>query len=70
MPTVSKSIADRVVSGNGWYPGDSTPVTKIVEYDNAFGGVSYGLIYENQNPDTYEETEYVRNPRTYWETGK
>ena len=69
MSTVSKSIADTMVKHQGIYPGDEgiEPCVKIVEYDNAWGGVGYGLIYEGQNLDMYHASEFVRNPRTYWE---
>lgn len=69
MSTVSKRIADEIVVGNGYYPGDNIRVVKIVQYDNAFGGKgeSFGLIYAGQRMDIYNETEWVRNPRTYWQ---
>lgn len=68
MSTVSKKIADAIVKGNGFYPGDHIRVQKIVEYDNAFGGdPAYGLIYQGQDLDRYRETQFVRNPRVYWE---
>lgn len=63
MATVGKDIADRIVAGE--FAEDDA--RKIVEYDNAFGGVSYGVIFGNQDPDYYRETEFVRNPRVYWE---
>lgn len=66
MATVNKEIADVVAKHNGWYPGDEQRVVKIVEYDNAWGGVGYGLVYTDANPNLYKETEYVRNPRIYW----
>ena len=66
MPTVSKPIADTIKDGNGHYADDSR-VIRIVEYDNQWGGVGYGMIYEGQNPDMYRETEFVRNPRIYFE---
>lgn len=68
MPTVNKAIADVVVANNGVYPGDEhrPPVVRVVEYDNAWGGVSYGLEYA-VNRGAYVETDYVRNPRVYFE---
>ena len=70
MSTVSKSIADEIVAGNRYYPGDEhmPPVVKIVKYQNCFdGGDAYGLIYRGQGRDMYKETEFVRNPVTVWE---
>lgn len=63
MSTVDKSIADRIIAGE--FPEDDA--RKIVEYDNAWGGVDYGVIFDEQDPDRYRETEFVRNPRVYWE---
>jgi hypothetical protein len=62
MSTVSKEIADRVIAGE--YPLDEW--VRIIEYDNAFGGVGYGL--ENAHTiGRYSPSEYVINPRIYWE---
>lgn len=63
MATVNKGMADRVAAGEFKEDG----ITKIIEYDNAFGGVSYGLTFEHDYQDKYtQETEFVRNPRLYW----
>lgn len=67
MPTVNRRIADEIVAAHGRFESDPL-VIRIVEYDNAFGnGKSYGLIYEGMEWDTYRPTEFVRNPRTYWQ---
>ena len=68
MPTVGKRIADELKARNGYY-SDDPRVVRIVEYDNAFGGVSYGLEYEGQGI-TYVESPYIRNPRVYFEADK
>lgn len=65
MATVDKRIADTIRDGNGYYKDDSR-VWRIVEYDNAFGGVGYGLEYAGQL-GRYAESPFVRNPRVYWE---
>ena len=65
MPTVNKDIADAIKANNGRY-ADDPRVYRIVEYDNAFGGVSYGLEYR-VTENRYCESEYVRNPRVYWQ---
>lgn len=68
MATVSKKIADEVVAGNGYYPGDYTRVVKIVKYSNMFdGGDAYGLVYENEPIMMYENSPAVRNLEIYWE---
>lgn len=65
MATVSKDLADKLVAGNGYY-ADDPRVTSIIEYDNAFGGIGYGLNYQGRE-NRYYPSEYVRNPRIYWE---
>lgn len=76
MATVDKAFADRLVAGNGWIGGDSDNsmgdnprCTLIVEYDNAWGAKGYGAVFEGErDPDKYmRPTEYVQNPRVYWE---
>ena len=69
MATVDKRFADEIKALDGWYPGDHVRIVRIVEYDNAWGGVGYGLEYEGQL-GRYAESPYVRNPRVYWEAEK
>jgi hypothetical protein len=64
MGTVNKEIADKIAKRNGYY-SDDPRVYWIIEYDNVFGGVSYGLEYSN-DIGRYAESEFVLNPRIYW----
>lgn len=68
MSTVTKEIADKIIAGNGTYPGDEglPPYARIIEYDNAWGGVSYGLE-DARSQGRYKASPFVRNPRVYWE---
>lgn len=63
MATVDKAQADRVVAGE--FKSDGC--WKIVCYDNAWGGESYGLIFKGDDPDKYRASNFVRNPTVYWE---
>jgi hypothetical protein len=72
MATVDKSFADNLVKHNGYYNGDSdnsmgdnARCIEITEYDNAFGGISYGITFEGR-VNVYTPSEFVRNPRCYW----
>ncbi len=65
MSTVSKTMADKLVACNGCYK-DDMPVVRIVEYTNAWGGTAYGLECEHQM-GRYAPSEYVIDPRVYWE---
>lgn len=74
MGTVNKEFADNIAKHNGWYNGDSDnslgdnpQVICITRYENAFGGVGYGLTFFGQHNKYLEETEFVRNPIIYWE---
>lgn len=73
MSTVDRAFADNLKKNDGYYNGDSDNslgdnprCILITEYNNAFGGVSYGLTFEGQY-NKYTPSEFVRNPRTYWE---
>ena len=65
MPTISKELADRIVANNGYYANDPR-VMRIVEYTNAWGKLAYGIEYE-WGVGKYHESQYVINPRVYWE---
>jgi hypothetical protein len=64
MGTVSRELAEEIAGNDGRYEDDPR-VTKIVEYDTAWGGVAYGLEYDYDN--RYTESDFVRNPRIFWE---
>ena len=69
-----RGIIDRMISGNGLLPEygeeapDNPPAVKIVQYENAFGGIAYGVIFKGERDQgRYERTtEFVRNPRVLW----
>ena len=65
MSTVSKELADALVHNNGYY-ADDDQVMRIVEYTNAWNGTAYGIEYAHE-VGKYHESEYVINPRVYWE---
>lgn len=68
MSTVDKQTADKVIAGNGTYPGDEylPPYVRIIEYNNAWGGVSYGLE-DARTLGRFKASPFIRNPRVYWE---
>ena len=65
MATVSKDLADKIKAENGYY-SDDPRVHRIVEYDNQWGGVGYGIEYGHEI-GRYAESDFVRNPRVYWQ---
>ena len=66
MATVSKNLADKLKANNGYY-ADDPRVLRIVEYENAFNGaLAYGIEYEGQL-GKYSPSEFIHNPRVYWE---
>lgn len=73
MATVDRDFADNIAANQGYYNGDSdnplgdNPRCRlIIEYDNAWGGKGYGLVFEGQ-PNRYTPSPYVRNPKVFWE---
>lgn len=65
MSTVDKKIADDIIAGR--YPEDNA--IKIVEYTNAWGTLAYGVIFKGDPLNKYKATEWIRNPRIYWQKG-
>lgn len=65
MGTVSKKIADDIIAGK-YADEDGWPV-RIVEYTNAWGGLSYGVEQREYDRWKYSASEFVINPRVYWE---
>lgn len=63
MGTVSKKIADDVIAGKY----DEDGIVKIVAYDTPEGETAYGCVTERDDPDKYHASQWVRNPRIYWE---
>jgi hypothetical protein len=62
---VTRAAADEIVKNNGYHLEEVRAV-KIIEFDDAWGGTSYGLVPEGA-PDRYAADAAVRNPRVYWE---
>jgi hypothetical protein len=50
MTIDSQEMIDVLIAGNGVYPGDENlpvgPVVRIVQYTNAWGGRTHGVVYE------------------------
>lgn len=64
MATVTKQLADEIVDGNGYYSSDPR-VMRVIEYDNRWGGISYGIEYQ-RDLGRYAPSQFVLNPRVYW----
>jgi hypothetical protein len=65
MATVGKSLADQIKDADGYY-SDDPRVMRIVEYTDMGGKQAYGIEYDHQ-VGKYAESEFVRNPKVYWE---
>lgn len=66
MATVSKELAEQIIAADGYYATDPR-VMQVVKYDNAFGGESWAILYEQDVAiNRYAETAYVRNPQIVW----
>lgn len=60
-------IIAEIIAKNGKVYDDEPPVIKIVEYINAWGNKTWGVVWASEPPsmhNRYEiETEYVQNPK-------
>lgn len=65
MGTVSKDIADAIIAGE--YAAEDGWPLRIVEYTNAWGGTSYGVEHYAHEYGKYHASDFVRNPKVYWE---
>lgn len=65
MTTVTKGIADEVIANDGYYPGDPR-VTKVVQYQNQWGGTSYALVYHFEDQMRYENSSACFNVKVIW----
>ena len=62
MSTINQEIAEAIMAGD--YPEDR-PV-KLVTYTNLWGGKSWAVVFEGQNPLKYEQAEACANVKTIW----
>jgi hypothetical protein len=50
MTIDSQEQIDTIIAGNGVYPGDENlpagPIVRIVQYTNAWGNRTHGVVYE------------------------
>lgn len=72
MATIdSKEIIDNIIAHNGLYEDDDDElrVVKVVSYINAWGGQTYGVIYEGEpEPDRYEQdSPFTLDSKVIWE---
>lgn len=65
MSTVSKDLADKIKSADGYYMDDPR-VVRIVEYTDMGGKQAFGLEYE-RDLGKYSESQFIRNPKVYFE---
>lgn len=66
-----KHIVDEIIAGNGIYEDDS-PVVRIVEYTDNWGGTNWGLVYQLDLDaglpiNRYEVSPNCHNPKVIFE---
>lgn len=68
-------MIEAIIAGNGVYPGDehlaAGPVVRIVQYTNAWGGRTHGVVYEAEaragGLHRYEQvSESITDPVVIW----
>lgn len=65
MATVSKHLAMQIIEKDGYY-SDDPRVHRIVEYTDMGGKLAYGIEYGHE-VGKYALSEFVRNPKVYWQ---
>ena len=65
MSTISKALAEQLIANNGYYV-DDTPATKIITYDNMYGGKSWAVVYPHEDQMRYEDSPACLNVTTIW----
>jgi hypothetical protein len=66
-----KNIVDEIIKGNGVYEDDS-PVVKIVEYTDNWGGTNWGLVYQldldaGLSYNRYEDSPHCHDTKVIFE---
>ena len=74
MATIDdKKIIDILIKNNGYYE-DDPQAHMIVEYTNAYGNITWGVTWSNEQSYRktryLDETEYVINPKVIWHCDK
>jgi len=71
MATIdNKKIIDNIIKNDGYYEDDPR-VAMIVEYENVYGSITWGVTWSNE-PKQYQrryliESTYINNPKIIWE---
>lgn len=66
VATVNKKIAMEIIANRGRYADDPL-VHQVVKYQNAWGGESWAILYEQDCLNNrYAPSEYVRSPEVVW----
>ena len=61
-----RTFIDQIIADDGY----DSPLwaVKIVEFRNSFSGeICWGVIYEGDQPNKYDASEYILGPITIWE---
>lgn len=66
MATISEEIAKKIIANDGYYEDDPR-VSKVVKYNNAFGGESWAIVYPHEFQMRYEESPSCANVQVLWE---
>lgn len=63
----ARSVVDKIIAGNGKYPGDRQICVEILEYENIFdGGVTYKLIFQKDNANYIKSSLACRSWKSIW----
>ena len=70
MSTIGdKPFINELIAGDGYYEGDPR-VAQIVEYENAWGNITWGVTWCNESAKSQKRyeipTEYIHDPKVIW----
>ena len=74
MATINdRNTVKKLIQFDGFDPDypDDPRVVKVVQYKNQFDGrTAYGLVYEGEDYNRYENSHAVRYPVVIWEAAR
>ncbi len=70
MATIdNKKMIDDIIKNNGHFE-DDPQVYMIVEYTNAYGDITWGVTWSNENVKSrtryLDESKFVQKPKVIW----
>jgi hypothetical protein len=65
MSTIDQRTAEIIIANDGYY-GEDRRASKVVRYDNQWGGQSWAVVYPRENQLKYEQSPACREVVVLW----